>query len=453
MKEGSKTAGGYRRATRRALAVALLVGFLGTGARPASGADDFQRPPIDYATAPASNAVSRLQERLDAGQAHLVYEKHFGYLRSVLRELRVPESSQMLVFSKTSLQRQRIAPQTPRSLYFNDDVYVGFCQGGEVMEVSAVDPQLGTMFYTVEQERGSKPHLQRQGDNCLICHGSSQTHGIPGHLVRSVFADGQGYPILASGTYRIDHTSPLQHRWGGWYVTGTHGDQTHLGNLIVRGKQVREPVDNPAGMNVTDLGDRIDCSAYLTPYSDIVALMVLEHQTEAHNLLTQASMQTRQALYQEAALNKELGQPANQRWDSTTRRIKSVGEPLVQYLLFSGEAELTTRVRGTSAFAAEFASQGPRDRQGRSLRDFDLEHRLFKYPCSYLIYSASFDALPAAVRDYVLQRLWGVLNGRDADKEFAHLKPEDRQTILEILVATKPNLPDYWRQHALGGKP
>lgn len=425
----------------------VILAVLLCGLRPTAGiaADDFERDPIRYSSTPAHNAVSRLEERLGSGSAQLKYEPRFGYLRLLLKELEVPESSQMLVFSKTSLQRNRISPRTPRAIYFRDDLYVGYCQGGDVLEISAVDPQLGAVFYTLEQTRTEKPRFIRQGDNCLLCHGSSQTQGVPGHLVRSVFADSQGFPILSSGSYRIDHTSPLKNRWGGWYVTGTHDRQPHLGNLIVRTRQVEYPVDNTAGMNLTDLGERIDRSNYLSGHSDLIALMVLEHQVEGHNLITRANFQTRQALHQEAALNRELGEPAEHRWDSTRVRIRSAGDPLVQYLLFCDEAELTARIRGTSDFASEFARQGPRDDRGRSLRDLDLEHRLFKYPCSYLIYSAAFDALPGAVRDYVLQRMWDVLNNRDPDQKYNHLNAADRQAIREILTATKPNLPDYWR--------
>jgi hypothetical protein len=424
----------------------ILLALLLGGLRPGSvRADDLEREPIRYSASTPSNVVSRLEQKLNTGKARLTYEDHFGYLRSLLRELNVPQSSQMLVFSKTSFQRNRIAPKTPRALYFNEDVYVGFCQFGDVLEVSAVDPQLGTVYYTLDQSKTDRPVFTRQGDNCLICHGSTQTQGVPGHLVRSTFSDYQGLPILAAGTYRIDHTSPLKNRWGGWYVTGTHGKQTHLGNLIVRTKYVSEPIDNSAGMNLTSLGAHVKQSDYLTGHSDIVALMVLEHQTEGHNLLTRAAFQTRQALYQEAALNRELGEPANHRWDSTTIRIRSAGDPLVKYLLFSEEASLTDRVAGTSGFAAEFVKRGPRDAKGRSLRDFDLERRLFKYPCSYLIYSPSFDALPGQVKDHVLRRMWDVLNGKDPAKEFTHLNAADRKAILEILVATKPDLPDYWR--------
>jgi hypothetical protein len=410
--------------------------------------DDFEREPINYSQAQPDNLVSRLQARIDAGQAQPVFQKKMGYLPWLLKELQVPESSQMLVFSKTSLQRNRIAPKTPRAVYFRDDVYVGYCQHGHVMEVTAVDPRLGAVFYTLDQEPADRPRFVRQTDACLLCHGSSQTRGIPGHLVRSVYPDAGGLPILSSGSYRIDQTSPLERRWGGWYVTGTHGKMTHLGNLVVKDKRPAVQVENLAGLNVTSLKDRCDTSAYLTPHSDIVALMVLEHQAEMHNLITRAGMQTRLALYEEAELNKELGRPADYRSETTTRRIKSACDALVKYMLFSGEAKLTDKVRGTSPFAQEFAERGPRDARGRSLRDFDLETRLFKYPCSYLIDSAAFDGLPTEAKDYTLHRLYDVLKGYAYTRDFDHLTSDDCQAIYEILVATKKDLPAYWHQTA-----
>ncbi|MGH6680819.1 MAG: hypothetical protein ACREDL_18245, partial [Bradyrhizobium sp.] len=271
---------------------------------------DLDREPINYSSAEPHNAVERLQQRLEDGQAKLTYEEGTGYLRSLLRELNVPPSSQMLVFSKTSLQRQRINPRTPRAIYFGDDAYVGFCQKGDRIEVTADDPQLGEVFYSLSQKKNENPRLQRQGDNCLICHASSFNQGYPGHLARSVFADGSGLPILASGTYRIDHSSPLRQRWGGWYVTGASGKQTHLGNLIARDSHPRlEDIDNSANVNVTQLDRYFKTSSYLTPHSDIVALMVLEHQTEMHNRLTRANFLTRLALREEAEFNKVLGRP------------------------------------------------------------------------------------------------------------------------------------------------
>jgi hypothetical protein len=437
-----RSRGGHSLCQLVALVLLALPGWLPA---PAHG-QDLDRDPINYSKAPADNPISRLQQRLDRDQVTLPFDAKFGYLPSLLHELQVPVSSQMLVFSKTSFQRDRIGPRTPRALYFNDDTYVGFCQHGAVLEISAVDPQLGAVFYALDQEPADKPRFLRQGDSCLICHGSSQNQGLPGHLLRSVYVEGNGLPLLASATYRIDQSSPLEHRWGGWYVTGTTGKQKHLGNLVVRDRsQQPERIDNTAGTNVADLSGRVQTSPYLTGHSDVVALLVLEHQTEMHNRITRANLLTRLALYEEAALNRELGQPAGSHWDSITRRIKNAGEPLVKYLLFSGEAGLTDPVQGTSGFAEDFVRRGPRDGRGRSLRELDLRRRLFTYPCSYLIYSVAFDGLPGPVKDYVLQRLWDVLTGKDTSADFAHLSAADRQAIREILLATKAQLPDYWQ--------
>lgn len=422
--------------------IATLVFALAASGSAVRG-QEFEQPPISYTHATPDNRVSRLMAEVASGQTRLAHDEQFGHLRSLLAALDVPVSSQMLVFSKTSLQRHRIAPKTPRALYFSDDVYIGFCNQGDVLEITAVDPQLGAVFYTLDQQAVPGRFL-RQTDNCLICHGSSQTKEVPGHVVRSVLADAAGLPILSAGTHRIDHTSPLENRWGGWYVTGTHGEQRHLGNLIASPRADRNEIDNADGQNVTSLADRFDTSHYLTGHSDIVALMVLEHQTDAHNYLTRASFLTRQAMHYQQALNRELGEPADHLWDSTKSRIKNAGEPLVEYLLFSGEAKLSAPIRGTSGFAEEFAERGPRDAQGRSLRDFDLQTRLFKYPCSYLIYSPNFTALPPEVKDYVFRRLWEILSGQDQSGKFAHLSPADRRAILEILRDTLPNLPDYF---------
>ena len=251
--------------------------------------DSLDREPINYKTAPTDNAITALQQSIDGGKTKLGFVDDHGYLPAILKELNVPQSSQVLVFSKTSFQRERITPKTPRALYFNDDVYVGFCLRGDVLEVSTMDPNIGVAFYTLDQEPAAKPKFHRQTDNCLICHASSATGGTPGHVVRSVFPDRLGLPILSVGSFRIDHSSPLKERWGGWYVTGTHGNQTHMGNWIVENKRDPEAEGNSKGQNVTDLRSRFTVANYLTPHSDIVALMVLEHQTECQNRMARRS--------------------------------------------------------------------------------------------------------------------------------------------------------------------
>ncbi len=406
--------------------------------------DDFERAPVLYSESTPGNCISRLQQRLDDREVTLTYDDDKSYLPSLLKALNVPVESQMLVFSKTSLQMRRISPRTPRAIYFNDDVYVGFCQSGDVLEISAVDPQLGTVFYTMNQEENEKPQFQRRSDNCLVCHSSSRTEGVPGHLVRSLYVDAGGQPLLSAGSRMVDHTTPIEQRWGGWYVTGTHGSQKHLGNLVVRGRDVQEPVDNSAGQNLSELKDRLNVDRYVSPHSDIVALMMLEHQVLVHNRIVKANFDTRQALDYDIMMNRTLGNAEGMRLESTTRRIKSTGDRLVEALLLVDEAKLTTPIKGTSGYAEQFTATGLRDSQGRSLRDLDLTTRLFKYPCSYLIYSEAFDGLPSESRDYVWQRLFEVLSGQDQSETFAHLSQDNRQAILEILRATKPNLPDYF---------
>jgi len=350
----------------------------------------------------------------------------------------------MLVFSKTSLQRHRISPRTPRAIYFNDDVYVGYCRSGEVLEISAVDPELGAVFYTLDQTDSSEARIQRQTDNCLICHSSSRTESVPGHLVRSLFVDAEGQPILSAGSYAVDHSTPLDRRWGGWYVTGTHGSQTHMGNHIVRGKDVVAPVNQSDGQNVTQLNDLLATEAYLAPHSDIVALLILEHQTLVHNRLTKAHYVARQALHYEAEMNRALGEPESKRLESTTRRIQSAGDDLVEALLLVGETRLTANISGTAGYTEVFTRHGPFDDQGRSLRALDLKQRLFQFPCSYLVYSEAFDALPTEMRDYVWKRLWEILAEQGGGKSFAHLSPSDRLAIRQILCETKTGLPKYW---------
>jgi hypothetical protein len=408
--------------------------------------DDYDEAPIRYRDSQPNDRVTKLQRRLEAGEISLRGDDTLQALGLLLKGMGVPESSQTLVYSKTSLQRHKIAPRTPRAIYFSDDCYVGYCQGSDVMEISTVDPQLGAVFYTAERGNDGAVEIRRQTDNCLLCHGSSQTRQVPGHLVRSVFVDRSGLPLLSFGSHRIDHSSPLSERWGGWYVTGTHGDQKHLGNLLVQGEKRPEEIDNAAGQNVTCLDKFIDAENYLSPHSDLVALMVLEHQAEGHNRITRAGFQCRMALHQQEQLNKELKEDPSHEWESTKSRIRSASEDLLKYLLFCEEAPLKGKLAGTSSFAADFVQAGPRDSQGRSLRDFDLERRLFKHPCSYLIYTEAFDALPAQVRDHVWRRLWEVVTEQDKSAAFAHLSSDDRRAIADIVRATKKDLPEYWRK-------
>ncbi|HEX3132810.1 MAG TPA: hypothetical protein VHX44_04415 [Planctomycetota bacterium] len=259
--------------------------------------------------------------------------------------------------------------------------------------------------------------------------------------MRSVYFDADGRPILTLGSMVTDQRSPLPLRWGGWYVTGTTGELMHMGNQVFPAQITPETIDRRPGSGRTTLQDLIDVQPYLTLHSDVVALLVLGHQLQMHNLLTRASFEARRALRDDQVMNEALGRPAEFRSDTTRRRLASVGEALLRYMLYADEAPLSGPVRGTSTFAKDFQIQGPRDPQGRSLRDLDLEHRLLRYPLSHLIYSESFDALPTPVRGYILDRLVGVLTATTTNDQFSGLSLADRRAILEILVATKPGLP------------
>lgn len=399
-------------------------------------ADDFDREPIFYRESTPSNAISRLQADLDSGKQKLEFDETWGYLTSVLKLLDVPIESQTLVFTKTSLQRERISPETPRGLYFNDDVYIGFCQSGDVLEVSVADPRLGTVFYTLDQEKVDKPAFTRQVDSCLLCHGGSQTQSVPGHLMRSVFSDAAGQPILASGTYRTDQTSDFKERFGGWYVTGEVGKHYNLGNKIFQKRDSFRDINWEVGMNLHCLDSFCRINDYPRKTSDVVALLVLGHQSEMHNRLTRANFQTRQALHYEQALNKGLGEKPDHRWPSTTSRIKSACEPLLEYLFFQDETRLEGPITSESGFIQAFEKRGPKDSRGRSLRQFDLKTRMFKYPCSYIVYTDSFRQLPEEARNYILARMDEILAGKDKSEKFKHLSESDRVAIREILIET-----------------
>jgi len=435
--------GSGRRLCRAALAVLVV---LGVAPSPSRAQFVLEREPIHYLRGPHDDPAAALATRLAAANKQLAHDPRHGYLAGVLRELGISKESQTLVFSKTSLQKSHIGPRRPRAIYFNDDSYVGWVQDGEVLEIVSIAPRVGPVFYTLRQAKTDRPQLVRQSDDCLQCHASALTQGAPGLLVRSVFPGVSGSPILSAGSFHTTHHSPLAERWGGWYVTGSHGRQRHMGNAVLRGTEDPEKLDRHSGANLTDLAKRFDVRPYLSPHSDLVALMVLEHQATVHNQITLAGYQAMLAQRDQEVLNAMSGKPASTPIESIDRRFDAAAEDLLNCLLLVGEAPLTDRIRGTSGFADHFASIGPRDKRGRSLREFDLGRRLFKHPCSYLIDSKAFDALPAPVRERTLTRLWAILNGAAEASEFPHLSQDDRQAIREILVQTKTNLPACWRR-------
>ena len=418
------------------LAVSLILcGFSALLPPRAPAQIAYEDEPISYMNGSLQNPVADLQQKLASGSTHLERDPRVGYLASLLRTLGVEVESQMLVFSKTSFQLRLISPSSPRAVYFNDDTYVGYVPGGEVLEISVADPQRGAVFFSLDQSSGK---ITRHTHECLQCHASSVTQNVPGHVVRSVFPDREGHPVLRAGSFVTTPESPFSERWGGWYVTGTHGQQRHMGNVTIDRGGDESSLDRNAGANLTDLSKRLELKNYLAAHSDLVALMVLEHQTHVHNLITAANYQAQRALYDEDVMNKMLGRTGPEHSPSTLRRIANSAEKLVEGLLLCRETALESPVRGTSGFAANFAGRGPRDTRGRSLRELDLQRRLFRYPCSYLVYSQSFLGLPPVMKERVLGRIKDIVNSPAATDAFAHLSADDRAAIREILTDTHP---------------
>lgn len=408
------------------------------------GAIPYSDAPINYRSQQLTDPIAKLEKRLERGEIVLDYDPKFGFLKSVLKALDVPVSSQALVFSKTSFQFPNITPSAPRALYYNDDVYVGRVHDGKFLEFVSFDPMKGAIFYILDDHSSARPVFERSEVDCVQCHVAPATHGVPGVMLRSVHTRASGYEAAGTPSFVTGQESPIEQRFGGWYVTATRGPAAHMGNMTTASAGTA-PAAAANRAILPNLLGLVDTSGYLAGSSDIVAQLVLAHQTQMHNLITEVNYKTRLALYADQAEEKS-GTNSEELPEALRARIETAAEQLIRYLLFTNEAELDVRIVGTSGFAEEFAARGPRDRQGRSLRDFDLQKRIFKYPCSYLIYSADFDAIPKPAKEYIYRRLFEVLSGHDQSPEFASLSSEDRRAILEILVATKPGLPDEWKQ-------
>jgi hypothetical protein len=436
-----------QRASRPIRAVVILcIGYAAAlvTAQPSAidGIIPIDHPAVTYRATATKNPVAILSDRLQAGSLALKPEPNAsGFLRPLLDALDVPVESQVAVFAAASLQANRIRPSNPRVIYFNDSVSVAWVRGGFV-EIAAHDAEKGAVFYRVLQQPAGQPLLLRD-TACLQCHYSATTLGVPGFMARSIPSDTRGAILPWLGNYLIDHRSPLNERWGGWYVTGQTGARSHLGNTPIADRSL-QLLDNPnPGPPLANLSARFDTSAYLTPHSDVVALLVFEHQVHLMNLLTRIGADAR-ILAHDATAGRDATRPAAGNEATPQQQLAPLAREIVDYMLFVDEAPLQT-VTGSNGFAAAFSARGPRDSKGRSLRDFDLQRRLMRYPCSYMIYSPAFDGLPAAAKDAIYARMWAVLSGGEPTPKYRRLTAADRAAVIEILRNTKGDLPAYFR--------
>jgi hypothetical protein len=396
---------------------------------------------IGYFTKTPTNKVERLHAAIREGKNPLTYDPKFGYLPSLLRTLGINISTQSMVFSKTSLQIAHISPSNPRALYFSDDIYIGYIPGSDIVEISVADPVLGAVFYTFKNRGSGAPALNRQTYECLQCHDGALTSGVPGHTVRSVHPYPDGQVDFSSGTHIISDATPHSERFGGWWVTGKHLALNHEGNSFVRGsggmdnplRANRTPEKLPAGM--------IDLKDYMAGTSDVVAQLILQHQTVVHNRITAVTYSTTLALADDASIGESLGNKPGELLGSTLSRIRNSSDSLLEAMFFVDEAPFPAPIDGAKRTMVDFVKQGPRDANQQTLRQLDLRTRLFRYRLSFLVHSAGFKQLPIQARSYCWIRIKAALTNPN-DRLTTKLDPSERKTIHEILQATEAEYRD-----------
>lgn len=409
----------------------------------------YERAPIHYHETEPDTKLTRFFKTAKDNPV-LCNGTHREVLAELLEKLEVPVESQVLVFSKTSAQNSRIAPETPRAIYFSDDLYLGWVQGGE-MEAASFDPRLGMVFHLIkltEREPGSPPPLVRER-SCLNCHAGSSNHELPGLMVRSVYPSATGLPLFEAGTFHTRQSSPIEERWGGWYVTGSVENREHLGNALAQAAPGGPGVElqRLAEGRVLKLDELFGSEPYLNGgQSDVVALMTLEHQVGVHNLLIEANLTTRATLHRHTEMQKAFGEPVDAPLSETNERIlQRLATKVLKEMLYVEEVPLPGGIEGTGMFQTAFEEGREKSVDGRSLRDFRLYERLMKYRCSHLIYSEAFANLPEEIRTRILDQLHGILTKSADWPEFAHLGEAERGHILAIVKETVPDLPASWK--------
>ncbi len=387
----------------------------------------FDQPPHDYWQRPLTDRFTKLKTELEAGR--LLLDGGGGekaYLLGLLRALGVPSSSQMLVFSTTSLQLRFITPANPRALFFNEDVYIGYIPGGR-LEVVSIDPALGGIYYIFDIPRGTEPPRIERSNRCMNCHAAEETAGVPALVIKSVIPGMGGGSLEVFRKNQTGHGVPFAERFGGWYITGAEPLGPHLGNVVGHYGPggVLEKIPLPPGQ-------RFDYGRYPMATTDVLPQLLHEHQIGFVNRAIAATYQTR------AILAKGLLVSA-----ADTVELDKTARAFTRYLLFADEVRLPAPVAGDATFKTDF-QQNRCAVSGASLKDFDLQTRLFRYRCSYMIYGAAFQGLPAAMKQRVYRRLGEALNPARPDPEYAYLPLAEKQAIHNILRGTLPDLPSGW---------
>lgn len=408
----------------------LVPVFLGlAGVAPAQPAfDEIYEAPHNYLQRRPADKFTQLRDAFESGEIALDRSSEKSFVASLLKALDIPVSSQMLVFSTTSLQLSLISPSNPRALYFNEEVYLGYVPGGRV-EIVSLDPNLGGIFYILDIPiAGASFSIERTG-RCMNCHAGEDTGHVPGLVVKSVIPGPTGGSLTAYRLAQTGHGIPFAERFGGWHVTGEHAITNHLGNLtgeLAAGKLTKLP--NPPGQ-------RFRFEKYPAATSDILPQLLHEHQAGFVNRVVEASYRARTALH---IGNGQLTTAQATELDEQARII-------VRYLLFVDEVPLPPGgVGGDETYKQDFRRNHRATADGLSLKDFDLLTRLFKHRCSYMIYCSVFTGLLPEMKQRVYAKLGQALSVTDTTQEFAHLPLTEKRAIRAILKATLTDLPEGW---------
>lgn len=389
---------------------------------------DVEQPPHSYSQRPLQDRFTKMKDAFEAGRIPLDGSSEKAFLLSLLKVLGVPASSQMLVFSTTSLQLRYITPGNPRALFFNEDLYVGYIPGAR-LEIVSLDPEAGAVFYIFDIPRGGQPIRIERSDRCANCHIGDDTGHVPGLLVKSVVPGPTGGSLISFRQAQSGHGIPFDQRFGGWYVTGGRGIAEHWGNTIGRmaeGKVTKTTIEP---------GRLFDFAKYPVATSDVLPQLLLEHQTGFVNRVVEANYRTRAALHTDG----EKLTPAH------TAELAEQARLVTRYLLFADEVPLpATGLQGDTAFKKDFLQTRRPTAAGLALKDFDLRTRLFRQRCSYMIYSPVFAGLSPSMKQSIYRRLREALSVERPDREYSYLPATEKQAIRGILQATLTDLPAGW---------
>jgi hypothetical protein len=404
-------------APMRTILFSILITALAPAVLPAAeksvfAMDEFATAPHLYWEKPQQDRFSKMIAQVAAGKAALDLSNNTAFLLSLLKALEIPVSSQLLVFSGSSLQKRLINSRNPRALYFNEDTFVGFVPGGRI-EIASLDPELGLIFSIFDPLRGGAalPTVTRP-EGCLNCHAEAHSYRLPGVSIESLAVDRDGSSLETYRRGEIGHMVPLADRFGGWHLTGGHGLASTRANFI--GSL------SPAGMARTEnpVGKFADVSNYPVATSDILPHLIHEHLSGFLNRLIQLRYLERRMRM--AAQTSEPDRAAMQR----------LVDEFADYLLFKDEAALPSGgVTGEPTYQAAFLERYA----GSGLGQFDLKSRIFRLRCSYLlgteIWKSNSPGLQKAISSQLGKKL--------APETASHLTKQEKAEIRNVLTKGK----------------